>query len=236
MFGGLQTGCAPVLECEHVVTRHEATFGRLKARSRVPRFTSQKSPHHAIIVNSPLIRALLALTDSMVTATVSSMRAAGLPTSSLQQTRCLSRSAPVKWASRCTTPCKPTLHFSCETPLQRGARAVGATDQSSAATIERSIEDGLRDQEPGDARSAIALGLRLYEDSQFELALDLFSRALTLPGTGLKRFRHAFPPNDMLYLRTQWIMHCFHDFPTPLRLRWCGGAHAIFYAPFAGQG
>ena len=47
----------------------------------------------------------------------------------------------------------------------------------------------LRDQEPDDARAAIALGLRLYEAAQYNDALGMFQKALELPGTGIKRFR-----------------------------------------------
>ena len=51
-----------------------------------------------------------------------------------------------------------------------------------------------RDQEPEDARAAIALGLRLHEAGQYNKALGVFQKALELPGTGIKRFRRAVPP------------------------------------------
>jgi hypothetical protein len=46
--------------------------------------------------------------------------------------------------------------------------------------------------EPEDARGAIALGLKLYNAGKHQAALDLFAKALELPGTGLKRFRCNF--------------------------------------------
>lgn len=51
-----------------------------------------------------------------------------------------------------------------------------------------------RDQEPEDARSAIALGLRLHEAGQYNEALGVFQKALELPGTGIKRYRQALRP------------------------------------------
>jgi len=43
--------------------------------------------------------------------------------------------------------------------------------------------------EPADARGAISIGLKLTEEGSWESALGFFEQALTLPGTGLKRFR-----------------------------------------------
>lgn len=43
--------------------------------------------------------------------------------------------------------------------------------------------------EPEDARGAIAVGLKLYNAGQHSAALDIFVKALELPGTGLKRYR-----------------------------------------------
>lgn len=40
-----------------------------------------------------------------------------------------------------------------------------------------------------DARGAIAVGLSLYKDAKYEEAMKMFEKALTLPGTGTKRFR-----------------------------------------------
>ena len=43
--------------------------------------------------------------------------------------------------------------------------------------------------EPADARGAISMGLKRTEEGAWESALGFFEQALTLPGTGLKRFR-----------------------------------------------
>ena len=43
--------------------------------------------------------------------------------------------------------------------------------------------------EPEDARGAIAVGLKLYNAGKHQEALDVFVKALELPGTGIKRFR-----------------------------------------------
>ena len=43
--------------------------------------------------------------------------------------------------------------------------------------------------EPEDARGAIAVGLKLFNSGQYQEALDIFEKALKLPGTGVKRFR-----------------------------------------------
>ena len=47
--------------------------------------------------------------------------------------------------------------------------------------------------EPEDARGAIAIGLRLTEAGKWDDALKYFENALTLPGTGIKRFRDKPP-------------------------------------------
>jgi hypothetical protein len=44
--------------------------------------------------------------------------------------------------------------------------------------------------EPEDARGAITLGLKFSDAGQYEQALELFLKALKLPGTGVKRFRY----------------------------------------------
>lgn len=43
--------------------------------------------------------------------------------------------------------------------------------------------------EPDDARQAIAMGLQCTQTNQWEQAQEYFEMALTLPGTGVKRFR-----------------------------------------------
>ena len=47
--------------------------------------------------------------------------------------------------------------------------------------------------EPEDARGAIAVGLNLTNAGQYDAAIGIFEKALSLPGTGLKQFRHATP-------------------------------------------
>ncbi|CAL8471406.1 g10948 [Coccomyxa elongata] len=47
--------------------------------------------------------------------------------------------------------------------------------------------------EPEDARGAIAVGLELYNAGDYETALGIFEKAMTLPGTGLKQFRDKPP-------------------------------------------
>ena len=43
--------------------------------------------------------------------------------------------------------------------------------------------------DPDTAKSAIQYGLSLYEAKDYAAAQEIFSRALELPGTGLKQFR-----------------------------------------------
>ncbi len=45
------------------------------------------------------------------------------------------------------------------------------------------------EEEPEDARGAIAVGLKYYKAGDYQKALELFGRAPALPGTGTKRFR-----------------------------------------------
>lgn len=47
--------------------------------------------------------------------------------------------------------------------------------------------------DPEDARGAIAVGLELTEAGEWERALSYFETALSLPGTGIKRFRDKPP-------------------------------------------
>ena len=43
--------------------------------------------------------------------------------------------------------------------------------------------------EPEDVRGAIAVGLELYEAGKYPESLEVFEKALKLPGTGMKRYR-----------------------------------------------
>ena len=45
--------------------------------------------------------------------------------------------------------------------------------------------------EPEDARGAISMGLKLHDGGRYEEALQMFQRAVELPGTGLKRYRQG---------------------------------------------
>ena len=45
------------------------------------------------------------------------------------------------------------------------------------------------EEEPEDARGAIAVGLKYYKAGDYQKALELFGSAPALPGTGTKRFR-----------------------------------------------
>ena len=73
---------------------------------------------------------------------------------------------------------------------------MGAAWSHAAAPPRRLLARALTEEteltevpEPEDARGAIALGLKLYNAGKHQAALDLFAKALELPGTGLKRFR-----------------------------------------------
>jgi hypothetical protein len=47
----------------------------------------------------------------------------------------------------------------------------------------------VRAEPPEDARSAIDAGIALLDGGDAQGALDMFTRALSLPGRGIKRFR-----------------------------------------------
>ena len=60
------------------------------------------------------------------------------------------------------------------------------------------------EEEPEDARGAIAVGLKYYKAGNYQKALELFGRAPALPGTGTKRFR-------LFFCRLQfWPMKLLH--------------------------
>ena len=71
----------------------------------------------------------------------------------------------------------------------RAALAKALTEESELTEV----------PEPEDARGAIAVGLKLYNAGQHSAALDIFVKALELPGTGLKRFRSG-----------QLLSMCYH--------------------------
>lgn len=45
--------------------------------------------------------------------------------------------------------------------------------------------------EPEKAAGAIALGLQAYQKEDYGEAIHLFKKALELPGTGIKQYRHV---------------------------------------------
>lgn len=58
-----------------------------------------------------------------------------------------------------------------------------------ASVSDRSSDTTAADDELLLAGAAIEQGLLVYKDGDTERALQLFQRSLTLPGTGMKRFR-----------------------------------------------
>ena len=76
-------------------------------------------------------------------------------------------------------------------PSSRGQRISAEAAEGSDNGTTAASPTALRQQEPEDARTAIAQGLRLHEAGQYNDALGMFQKALELPGTGIKRFRHA---------------------------------------------
>jgi hypothetical protein len=58
----------------------------------------------------------------------------------------------------------------------------------STAVVRRALPIG-DDDIPDTARSAIDAGIARLDGGDASGALDLFTRALTLPGRGIKRFR-----------------------------------------------
>ena len=88
----------------------------------------------------------------------------------------------------------PALQRSCLARSFSSARAVRAARPAvrvaagEAADIEVPSLDMV-----DNARSAIAVGLRLTEAGRWEEAETYFQRALELPGTGIKRFRDKPP-------------------------------------------
>lgn len=117
----------------------------------------------------------------------------------------------------------PTLS---QPPLQsqprHGSQANAAAEQEGEVSTEASAS-GPRDPEPEDSRTAIAQGLRLFEAGQYEPALDLFAKAMKLPGTGIKRFRCVCCfPNLAFFIDSALINNSVmqNDFRT---------SHRIFY-------
>lgn len=80
----------------------------------------------------------------------------------------------------------------CATKLQIGrAYKPYLQRQVAARAVDQGSELLQSRREPEDVRGAIAVGLELYEDQKYKEALDVFEKALKLPGTGAKRYRHV---------------------------------------------
>ena len=86
-------------------------------------------------------------------------------------------------------------------PNSRGWRVSAEAAEGSDNGTMAASPTGLREQEPEDARTAIALGLRLHEAGQYNDALGMFQKALELPGTGIKRFRQVVLPTENAHPR-----------------------------------
>ncbi len=72
--------------------------------------------------------------------------------------------------------------------LKRGVQVQASSSQQDA---DLDLPSPL--PEPDTARAAIAIGLKLTGANRWEEAQDYFERALSLPGTGIKRFRDKPP-------------------------------------------
>lgn len=69
----------------------------------------------------------------------------------------------------------------CQPSSRKRTRRASGSDRSSSTTAE--------DDEPLLAGEAIEQGLQVFNEGDTVRALQLFQRSLTLPGTGMKRFR-----------------------------------------------
>ena len=56
--------------------------------------------------------------------------------------------------------------------------------------------------EPEKAAGAIALGLKAYQNEDYSEAIQLFKKALDLPGTGIKQYRSASLQRPLLMLHS----------------------------------
>lgn len=72
------------------------------------------------------------------------------------------------------------------TPQRRADGFATAAESPQSSGSSRSSSG-----EPQLAADAISAGLKAYQSGDHGGALDMFQRALTLPGTGLKRYRQA---------------------------------------------
>lgn len=113
------------------------------------------------------------------------------PSCPLRPCRPSSPSALARWAAfaplAATGSCRaaPFTSGNVQAP-QRRARCFTAASEG----VSGGSSDGGSD--PKLAADAIAAGLQAYQSGDHDVALDLFQRALSLPGTGLKRYRWAW--------------------------------------------
>ena len=86
-------------------------------------------------------------------------------------------------------------------------------------------------RDPEDVRGAIAVGLQLYEDKNYQEALKVFEKALNLPGTGLKRFRYCIGQIKRHSLPgISYLSKAVAQFPCPLFFisAYCCGLCTVF--------
>lgn len=107
----------------------------------------------------------------------------------LQPCRPSSPSTLARWAGAAFTPfagCRaaPLSSRTAPTPQRR---ANGFTTSAESPQSSGSGRSG--GGEPQLSADAISAGLKAYQSGDHESALELFQQALTLPGTGLKRYR-----------------------------------------------
>jgi hypothetical protein len=94
-------------------------------------------------------------------------------------------------------PCTSKLHTSrtsgavCFHVRHRCFHQLLPTHRQRLAIIRAASDDVMLAElpEPEDARGAITLGLKLSDAGNYEEALEMYVKALDLPGTGIKRFR-----------------------------------------------
>lgn len=93
--------------------------------------------------------------------------------------RALSQRAPQLFAHQLVLrPGTPSFRRSAYQAAHLQMRVYAAASKGLLETVD-----------PEDARGAIAIGLKSFEAGDYQGALQLFDKALALPGTGIKRFR-----------------------------------------------
>ena len=87
-----------------------------------------------------------------------------------------------------TAGCAPLAAYGSLVASDSG-RTSSPPRQRNVQTLAESGSGGSKSEGPQLAADAISAGLKQYHAGDPEAALDLFQKALELPGTGLKRFR-----------------------------------------------